>query len=813
MAPYLLILILTLSLIGVGDHADASAELAYTLSTREFNHAQFENSRAEADLGYRKSSERQSATHWRLRLALAESLIELDRTEEALPLLENSAPPSEEEARCSADRALIHLRNHEEDETMKCLAKARQNVSASDHELMGKIDLIEGTLQLQKDQVSGAEASFRRALAAVEGSHSLIESYTLSDLGYLDHRRFRYDEAIYWFGRALDLARRNGMQRAADLALGNLGSAYLDLGDLGRAVENFASATALARQLDDRVYEMRWLVGLGETWYRLGDAGKAAECYQKARLLARPESDQQWIADIFDDLSQIALKQGDLASAADLNAQGTAVAATLLSAQPLLTQKIQAAAIAAARREYATAERIYHDTLAANRAAGDPVAWFRCHAGLASLYRQTGAAAKAQGEYQSASADISQLHSSLQQDESKFSLLSSLIDFYRDYVDFLIDRGDIAGAFQVAESSRARVLEERLHRDGARSLSADLNSLQQEARASGGILLSYWLAPRRSLLWVIDSTGLHNFHLPAEAEIAARVRRYNDAVRRGDDILDTRNDAGQWLSANLLATLYRVPKNSNVVIEADGSLHQLNFETLPSQDGGHYWIDDATVSVAPSLALLHRSPYKSGGRLLAFGDPGYSGTEFQDLSNVKTELLAVGSHFTEKALFVSTAATPSAYREAHPENYSTLHFAAHAIANHESPLDSAIVLAGPADSRKLYAREILRRPLSAELVTLSACQSAGSRTYYGEGLTGFSWAFLSAGARNVVAGLWDVDDRATSILMKDFYDELAAGMVPAVALRRAKMDLMALAGVYRKPRYWAAFETFTRALY
>jgi CHAT domain-containing protein len=87
----------------------------------------------------------------------------------------------------------------------------------------------------------------------------------------------------------------------------------------------------------------------------------------------------------------------------------------------------------------------------------------------------------------------------------------------------------------------------------------------------------------------------------------------------------------------------------------------------------------------------------------------------------------------------------SHHREAHPENYSTLHFAAHAIANRESPLDSAIVLAGPADNRKLYAREILRRPLSAELVTLSAGQSAGSRTYYGEGLAGFSWAFLSAG--------------------------------------------------------------------
>jgi CHAT domain-containing protein len=142
-----------------------------------------------------------------------------------------------------------------------------------------------------------------------------------------------------------------------------------------------------------------------------------------------------------------------------------------------------------------------------------------------------------------------------------------------------------------------------------------------------------------------------------------------------------------------------------------------------------------------------------------------------------------------------------------------LHFATHAVANRESPLDSAIVLSGPPDSRKLYAREILQYPITADLVTLSACQTAGSRTYYGEGLTGFSWAFLSAGARNVVAGLWDVDDRATASLMQNFYDELSHDQSPVSALRKAKLGLLAQKSALRKPRYWAAFETFTKALY
>jgi CHAT domain-containing protein/tetratricopeptide (TPR) repeat protein len=814
MATYQLILLLALCLLNVGDHPGASWEFAYNQAVEWFNHAEFDNARAAADRGYRSwRGHPQSRAYWRFRLALAESLIELDRTQEAIPLLESSAPFPEDEARRLADQALVHLRNHQDEETVKCIARARLDLPPTARDLAGKIDLIDGTLQLQRGQMSAAEVSFERALASVEGSHSLIEAYTLADLGFLDHRRFRYDESLYWFGRTRDLARSKGMRRALDLALGNIASDYLDLGDMDRAAENFTNATTVAEQLHDRVYEMRWLVGLGETWEESGDLEKAAGSYRKAQALADPERDREWLSNVLHDLAGIALKKGDLPSAGDLNAHSTELARQSQSSPALLRDEVQLADISVARHDYLTGESTYNQTLIASQRAHDPVDAFKCHVGLSGLYRQTGATAKAESEFRATLAAADQLHSTLQRDESKFSFLSALVEFYRDYVDFLVDKGDPAAAFRVAESSRAQVLEERLHRDESSAPAADLTSLKKEAGTSGAILMSYWLAPRRSLLWVIDSAGLHSFQLPPEAEIAAQVRRYNDAIQRGDNPIEGGNDAGRWLFANLLGSHYRVPKNSNVVIEPDSVLHQLSFESLPAEDGGHYWIDDATVSVAPSLALLQRSEYASGGRLLAFGDPGYEGTEFQRLSNAKAELQAVESHFTDKAVYVASAATPAAYRAAHPETFSTLHFASHAVANRESPLDSAIVLAGPPDSRKLYAREILERRLTAELVTLSACQTAGSRTYYGEGLTGFSWAFLSAGARNVVAGLWDVDDRATAELMKDFYDELGAGPAPVSALRRAKLRLIASGGAYRKPRYWAAFETFTRAIY
>ena len=142
-------------------------------------------------------------------------------------------------------------------------------------------------------------------------------------------------------------------------------------------------------------------------------------------------------------------------------------------------------------------------------------------------------------------------------------------------------------------------------------------------------------------------------------------------------------------------------------------------------------------------------------------------------------------------------------------SFSVVHFTAHAAANLESPLDSAVVLAGPDHAYKLYARDVAEKPLRADLVTVSACRSAGERAYSGEGLVGFAWAFLRAGASRVIAGLWDVDDRSTAELMDRLYARIAAGDSAPRALREAKLTLLAGGGTYAKPYYWGPFQVFT----
>ena len=122
-----------------------------------------------------------------------------------------------------------------------------------------------------------------------------------------------------------------------------------------------------------------------------------------------------------------------------------------------------------------------------------------------------------------------------------------------------------------------------------------------------------------------------------------------------------------------------------------------------------------------------------------------------------------------------------------------------------------MILSLEGDSYKLYARDIVQHRLNASLVTISACNGAGTRAYSGEGLVGLSWAFLRAGAHNVIGALWEVSDASTPQLMDAFYRELFQGKDPAAALREAKLGLLRSAdpdSVFRKPFYWAPFQLY-----
>jgi CHAT domain-containing protein len=143
-------------------------------------------------------------------------------------------------------------------------------------------------------------------------------------------------------------------------------------------------------------------------------------------------------------------------------------------------------------------------------------------------------------------------------------------------------------------------------------------------------------------------------------------------------------------------------------------------------------------------------------------------------------------------------------------DYRILHFATHGILNSESPQLSGLVLSlfgrdgAPLDGF-LGVPDVYSLDLSADLVVLSACQTALGKEIRGEGLAGLTRAFMYAGAVRVVASLWSIDDEATAELMSRFYQGLLGrGLTPAAALREAQISL-GREKRWRSPYYWGPF--------
>ncbi|HWO03068.1 MAG TPA: tetratricopeptide repeat protein [Blastocatellia bacterium] len=142
--------------------------------------------------------------------------------------------------------------------------------------------------------------------------------------------------------------------------------------------------------------------------------------------------------------------------------------------------------------------------------------------------------------------------------------------------------------------------------------------------------------------------------------------------------------------------------------------------------------------------------------------------------------------------------------------YRIVHFATHGLINNQHPELSGIVLSlvdekGQPQNGFLRLYEIYNLKLEADLVVLSACQTALGKEIKGEGLVGLTRGFMYAGAPRVVSSLWQVDDRATAELMKRFYQGiLGQGLRPAAALRAAQISMQNETR-WRAPHYWAAF--------
>ncbi|MFN7978210.1 MAG: CHAT domain-containing tetratricopeptide repeat protein [Vicinamibacterales bacterium] len=379
---------------------------------------------------------------------------------------------------------------------------------------------------------------------------------------------------------------------------------------------------------------------------------------------------------------------------------------------------------------------------------------------------------------------------------------------------------------------------------------AGVAEVQRALLDDGTVWLQYQPGSPRSWLWAITTTSIEVHELPDREVLAKQIRRLRDR-------LDSPARPGVTREAQALSTMLFGPIASRLerewprhrlAIVASDALAYVPFALLPLPGQREPLVTSREVVVVPSAAALRsaraRTPAPrpaSAPRLAVFADPVFDRTDPRARAGVAPVTTAptapirreVDDDWTARlprlvfagvearaitALLPASqvhrasgfAATRAALASDGFRTAPIVHLATHALVSSSRPELTALV-ATRVDARGrtvnglLTLGDLFNLKLTADLVVVSACRTALGAEIRGEGPVGLARAFLQAGARQVVASLWPVDDAATAELMTRFYRHLLRDGRPASeALRLAQRELARVAP-WQAPYYWAGF--------
>lgn len=359
----------------------------------------------------------------------------------------------------------------------------------------------------------------------------------------------------------------------------------------------------------------------------------------------------------------------------------------------------------------------------------------------------------------------------------------------------------------------------------------------------GTVLLAYSVGPERTWLFVVQPVGASGPGLSVlpvaidAASLRSQVESFGRLLKH-----PSRNPALPRAQARRLYDLLVRPAEAQIagaqriLLSLDGPLRTLSFAALLRGDR-RYLVEWKPIHSALSATVYaglatSRPPRldRGEGRLTAFGDPDYRprtpavpadpevrealrhGLSLDPLPLSGREVKSIAALFPRAEVYLGGEATEERAKSVGPES-RLVHFACHGLLDERFPLNSALALSLPGqkaegrDNGLLQAWEIFESVrLDADLVTLSACDTALGREMGGEGLVGLTRAFQYAGARSVLATLWGVSDRSTATFMERFYGHFRRGKPKDEALRAAQIDQIREGTRASHPFYWGAFQ-------
>jgi CHAT domain-containing protein/Tfp pilus assembly protein PilF len=673
-----------------------------------------------------------------------------------------------------------------------------------------------GLVARDRGDLEAAEERLRRALLLRESlaPDSLEVATTLSNLGGVVHERGRDAEARRLHERAL-LIRGERAPGSPDVArsLGNLARIDVAAGDTRRARLHLERALALdaarSRESPMVATDLHDLAHVARAEGRLADAEALLRRSLAIRRRLTPDSTQE--AESWNALGQVLEAMGR---------QGEALEHYADAVLALERQQGRLGGSQDVRAAFGSRYRsLYQDWIFLLAKRGDAGAAFaaaersRAREFLSLLASRdiaypAEAPPAAVAALQRASLDYESLQSQIASRDPAVERAALDADLAR-LRELRDRRAQMQAELRTAAPRLDAILAPRTLGEGAARAALD----------PGTLMLSYVVGPRASLLFVLArDRPLRVVRIAAgEDALRTRVGAFLGLVARGRTEMEPEPalvEQAARLYADLLGPARaEIERCERLLVSPDGPLHALPFAALVAERAPRLYLAErkplhTVVSATVYAGLVSSRRENTGGSLVAFGDPQRPEAlgGLSELPGAREELDAIAATYGARARVLRGAAASEDAARHGLREARYVHFATHGLLDRRFPLDSALVLSpGGGGNGLLQAWEVFESVrLDADLVTLSACDSASGREAGGEGLIGLARAFQFAGARSVAASLWTVSDRSTARLMRAFYAGLHAGMAKDEALRQAQLSLLKTDA--RHPYAWAAFQ-------
>ena len=390
---------------------------------------------------------------------------------------------------------------------------------------------------------------------------------------------------------------------------------------------------------------------------------------------------------------------------------------------------------------------------------------------------------------------VEHARSTLHRNDLRLTYFDDVWDLFDELLELTAARGALDEVLAIAERARGRALSDARHA---------LDTAGRYVAPREGVLV-YYLALRSQLIaWVFgDGTPSTIVRTISRDELSSSVRAFSACMA---DAKSATCDGGPLAELLLVPVLQRSSGATMITIVPDPILQPLPFAALRNPSTNRLLVEDMAVAMTPSLRSIalagRRGPEPD--RALVIGNP--IPTELPPLPNAANEASRVASLYDDPMLHTGVNASRAVFLKDLPRA-DVVHFAGHAVADPELPDFSRLLMAPGAEERgNVYAHELERTLLPrAPVVVLAACETAVGRTSRSEGMISLARAFMSAGARDVIATLWRIDDSVSVPLFVRLHQELRRGESAAHALRSAQLEMVKSTDPARRtPAAWAS---------